>query len=162
MLHRIHAVLLWHGDVKVASQCISLKTGENSMFTRESLSAARCHSDLFKPIDDEEAEGLAVRETDRIRGGRVTQHYTAALLERLIPVFVVLLNEDRLLKRGRRKISPTKLSKLEQNCPRPSCYTDSTFLGVYYWPAISLILTIDILEVLSGITAITKNHFTSR
>jgi hypothetical protein len=50
-----HAILLWHSDVKVASEWISLKTGENCMFTRESLSTARCHSDLFRPTDEEEA-----------------------------------------------------------------------------------------------------------
>jgi hypothetical protein len=53
-----HAILLWHGDVKVASRCVSLKTGENGLFTRESLSAARYHSDLFRPTDEEEAEVL--------------------------------------------------------------------------------------------------------
>jgi hypothetical protein len=46
---------------------------------------------------------LAVRASDRIRGGRVTQYYIAVLLERLILLVVVLSIEDRLLKRGCRK-----------------------------------------------------------
>jgi hypothetical protein len=122
-----HAILLWHGDVKVASRCISLKKGENGIFTRESLSTARWHSDLFKPTDEEEAEVLQSKRS-HTRKKSHTELYRC-IIGATHTGHCQAIDPGLFFKQGCRKFLPTKLSRLEQNCPRPSSCEDSTFLG---------------------------------
>jgi hypothetical protein len=157
-----YAILLWlwHGDVKVASQYTFLKTGENCMFTRESLSAARCHSDLFRPTDEEEAEVVQSERSHTRKKSRIELY--RCIIGATHTGYCQAIDPGLLFKQGCRKSSRTKLSKLEQNRPRPSDDGDSTFLGIYSWPAISHYLAIDISEALPGIITIAEHHLTSQ